>query len=116
MNVLADDTQLCEPEIFFDLVEHWHATCPEFFLTEAEVLDLMQMPDPWLLHGESPLRAQLRLLSGTPDVTGWTTEHAAVLNEAMESPEAPTLLSLSNDVTQVLPASGLGADGGTTDE
>ena len=93
---LVDDEPLLAPLIFDRLITEW----PELFIAEEEILELVQLPEPWLLHGETPLRAQMRLLSGRPDVTAWTVDAGRKLAAALEAPPKlhRTLLGLGDDV------------------
>lgn len=65
--ILVDDAPLAAPLIFNEMLAEFGEGVFDFdWDTETE------MPDPWLLGGEDPLRAQIRILSGRPDVTAWT--------------------------------------------
>jgi hypothetical protein len=104
--MLVDDTEPLPALIFEELVAE-QGICR---LSAVEVDELLQMPDPWLLHGETPLRAQMRLLSGRPDVTAWTSGDgkllAAKLKEIGEQPPGfhrKTLLGLGDDVDEQPP-------------
>lgn len=77
--LLVDDAPMAEAVIFAEVVQLLPG------VVDFDWSDAVQMPEPWLLHGESSLHAQVRLLSGRPDVTAWTAgagkELAAILKE-----------------------------------
>lgn len=92
---LVDDEELLAPLIFDALIKEW----PELFISADEILDMTQMPEPWVWEWETPLRAHLRVLGGRPDVTAWTADAALHLAAVLKEPASAhrTLLGLVDD-------------------
>jgi hypothetical protein len=100
MDELVDSDGQVPALIFDQLVTEW----PELFVPESKILELTQLPDPWQWEWETPLRAQMRVLSGRPDVTAWTTDAGTALAAVLKSPTGMhrSLLGLG-DETDVQP-------------
>ena len=98
---LVDDAEPLPAVIFDELVAERGISS----LSAVEVDELLQMPQPWLLHGETALRAQVRLLSGRADVTAWTVEAGRKLAAALEAPPGlhRTLLGLGGGADEQPP-------------
>lgn len=87
---LVDDAEM-QPSVIFAEVDALFPGVVDFdWLTETE------MPKPWLLGGESALRAHVRLLAGRSDVTAWTAEASTTLAAVLRAPTGlhRTLLGL----------------------
>lgn len=93
MDRLVDDTPEAEAVFFAEMVERFPG------VIDFDWAAAVQMPQPWLLGGESPLRAQMRVLSGRPDVTAWTADASHYLTAVLKEPVGShrTLLGLSDD-------------------
>ena len=101
--LLVDDTPMQEAVLFAEVVELMPGVVDFDWLTATE------MPQPWLLGGESAMRAQVRLLSGRSDVTAWTADAGRKLADVLKQPAGShrTLLGLDDDVDGQPPTVGL---------